>query len=257
VPGLAVSADYFDINVDKYIAQVDASTAINQCIGAASDYFCSLFHRDPTNGVLFGTNGYIFANYQNTGYLQTSGVDLTSNYRFDASKLTFGRFGDRDLGTLDLALVGTWLNSRRIQQLPGLDSYNCQGLFGPTCGQPSPSWRHNLRATWSPPSNTGTVSVNWRYFGSTSLSSNSDNLFLQAGHTEINSSIPHYSYVDLGATWKVFSAVELRAGVNNVFDKGPPAIAAGLLTLFGNGNTYPGVYDPMGRLLFAGMTVQF
>jgi iron complex outermembrane recepter protein len=42
-----------------------------------------------------------------------------------------------------------------------------------------------------------------------------------------------------------------------VFDKDPPAIAAGLLSSFGNGNTYPGVYDPMGRELFIGATVSF
>jgi outer membrane receptor protein involved in Fe transport len=248
VPGLAVSADYFDIYVDGYIDGVDAPTVINQCVQSASDYFCNLFHRDPTSGVLFGTNGYIVATNQNTGYLQTSGVDLTGSYRFD--------FNDR--GTVDVSLVGTWLNSRRIEQLPGLGSYNCQGLFGPTCGQPTPAWRHNMRFTWSPPSGGATVSANWRYFGPTSLSSNTDNPFLQGDPVAINSSIAHYSYLDLGGTWKPFNnSLELRAGVNNLFDKSPPAIAFGLLSDFGNGNTYPGVYDPMGRLLFAGMTVQF
>ena len=46
-----------------------------------------------------------------------------------------------------------------------------------------------------------------------------------------------------------------------MFDKDPPIIAAGLLgafgnsNSFGNGNTYPGVYDPMGRVFFVGATV--
>jgi outer membrane receptor protein involved in Fe transport len=258
VPGLAVSADYFDIFVDKYIDGVDALTVINQCLQSGSDYFCNLFHRDPASGILFGSNGYIIATSQNTGYLQTSGVDITSSYRFDLSKLPFIGGESRDWGSVDISLVGTWLNSRRIEQLPGLGSYNCQGLFGPTCGQPTPAWRHNMRFTWSPSSGAGTVSANWRYFGPTSLSSNTDNQFLHSDDpVTINSSIAHYSYLDLGATWKVFNAVELRAGVNNAFDKSPPAIAFGLLSDFGNGNTYPGVYDPMGRLLFAGMTVQF
>jgi iron complex outermembrane receptor protein len=48
-----------------------------------------------------------------------------------------------------------------------------------------------------------------------------------------------------------------RAGVNNVLDKSPPAIAAGLLVEFGNGNTYPGVYDPLGRMFFAGLRAEF
>jgi len=247
VPGLSLSADYFNIFVDKYINNVDASTAINQCVQLNSPFFCNLFHRDPTSGVLFGTNGYIVATSQNTGYLQTSGLDVTGNYHFDLSP--GGRWGQ-----LDLALVGTWLNSRRIEQLPGLGTYNCVGLFGPTCGQPTPAWRHNLRVTWRlPGAAETTLSANWRYFGSTGISSNTSNPFLQGDLVTINSSIPAYSYLDLTANWKV-GPLELRAGINNVFDKDPPVIAAGLLSSFGNGNTYPGVYDPMGRVLFAGLT---
>jgi len=256
IKGLMVSADYFNIKVDNYIAPVDASTIIKQCVDAASDYFCGLFHRDAATGVLFGTNGYLFANNQNTGYLQTSGMDVTGDYRFDAGILGTGRAHGANWGQLDLALVGTWLNSRRIEQLPGLGTFNCRGLFGPTCGQPTPTWRHNLRLTWTLPGGTATLSANWRYFGSTSLSSNTDNPFLQGDPVVINANIPAYNYLDLAATWKVYG-IEFRGGINNVMDKDPPAIAAGLLASFGNGNTYPGVYDPMGRLLFVGATVQF
>ena len=42
-----------------------------------------------------------------------------------------------------------------------------------------------------------------------------------------------------------------------MFNRNPPVIAAGLLSSFGNGNTYPGVYDPMGRLVYFGMTMEF
>src|SRR5262249_29384193 len=41
IPGLVLSADYFDIFVDKYINPVDASTIINQCIEAGAPYFCN------------------------------------------------------------------------------------------------------------------------------------------------------------------------------------------------------------------------
>jgi outer membrane receptor protein involved in Fe transport len=258
VPGLTLSADYFDIFVDHYINAVDAQTIINQCIGG-SQYFCNLFHRDPITGVLFGTNGYLFANNQNTGYLQTSGADVSGSYRFDVNELGFGRLAGRNWGQLELSLVGTWLNSRRIEQLPGLPTYNCKGLFGPTCGEPTPSWRHNVRVTWTAPGGATTVSAFWRYFGSTSLSSNTSDPSLMGDPLHpvvINAAIPAYSYLDLAATWKIHS-VELRGGVNNVFDKDPPAIAAGLLASFGNGNTYPGIYDPMGRVLFVGATVAF
>ena len=51
--------------------------------------------------------------------------------------------------------------------------------------------------------------------------------------------------------------IVFRAGVNNVFDKDPPIIAQGLLTSFGNGNTYPGLYDAVGRTVFIGLTAEF
>jgi outer membrane receptor protein involved in Fe transport len=114
-----------------------------------------------------------------------------------------------------------------------------------------------MRFTWTTPSNEGTVSLNWRYFGSTGLSANTDNPFLHGDHVSINSEIAAASYLDLASTWKLTKALEVRAGINNLADKSPPTIAAGLLSAFGNGNTYPGVYDPMGRLLYAGMTFAF
>jgi iron complex outermembrane receptor protein len=253
--GFTFTADYFDIYVDGYIGAVDAPTVINQCITFAVDYFCNLFHRDPSSGVLFGTDGYIVATNQNTGYLQTSGVDFTSTYGFDLASVLPG---DADAGSLNLSFVGTWLNSRRIEQLPGLGSYNCVGLFGPTCGQPTPAWRHNLRATWTSPQGKATVSANWRYFGSANITTNESNKFLQAENPVlVNSRISAYSYLDLAGTYELFDSVEVRWGINNVFDRNPPVIAAGLLSSFGNGNTYPGVYDPMGRLLYLGMTVEF
>jgi len=252
-PGLSVSIDYFDIKVKGYIGGVDAQTVISQCLQNGNPDFCSLFHRDPTIGVLFGNNGYIEATNQNTGFLQTSGVDVAANYHFDLADLAAGA----EWGELDFGLVGTYVNSRKIEQLPGLGAYNCKGLFGPTCGQPTPGWRHQLRTTWTMPWAPATVSLNWRYFGATKLSSNNANPFLRGDLVEVNRKIKAYNYFDLAGTWQVREKISLRAGINNLFDKDPPVIAAGLLSSFGNGNTYPGTYDPMGRLMFVGATVDF
>jgi outer membrane receptor protein involved in Fe transport len=247
LPGFTVSVDYFDIKVDGYIGAVDSTTVINQCLQNSDPFFCNLFHRDPVSGVLFGNNGYIVATSQNTGYLKTSGIDISSTYRWQLG----------DAGSLNFDFVGTKLQSREVEQLPGLGTYDCKGLFGPVCGQPSPSWRHNLRSTWSTGSGKGIVSLNWRHMGGTKLTSNTTNEFLEGSPVEINAEIESYDYFDLFTSWKLNDTVDVRFGVNNLLDKSPPAIAAGLLTSFGNGNTYPGVYDPMGRLLFAGATFSF
>jgi outer membrane receptor protein involved in Fe transport len=57
----------------------------------------------------------------------------------------------------------------------------------------------------------------------------------------------------------VTKQVTLRAGVNNLFDKDPPiSDSTGVVgPPFGNGNTYPQVYDALGRKFFASVTVQF
>lgn len=251
VPGLSLTVDYFHINIDKYIGSVDAQTVINQCIQTGNPFFCNLFHRDPSNGVLFGNNGYIVSTQQNTGYLRTSGLDVQGDYRFDLEDLI-----QRDLGAINIGLVGTYLLKRETEQLPGLGSYECKGLFGPTCGQPNPTWRHQLRTTWQMPWMNANLSINWRYFGSVKLSSNTDNEFLAGTKSNINAKIGAYNYFDLTGTVEVYEGATLRAGVNNIFDKAPPAIAAGLLSSFGNGNTYPGVYDPLGMNLFVGLTLK-
>ena len=89
----------------------------------------------------------------------------------------------------------------------------------------------------------------------TKLSSLSSNSFLTGVGSQINSHIPTYNYFDLAVTKTFPHGLQLRAGVNNIGDKDPPAIAAGVLESFGNGNTYPGVYDTLGRTIFVGATV--
>jgi outer membrane receptor protein involved in Fe transport len=53
----------------------------------------------------------------------------------------------------------------------------------------------------------------------------------------------------------------MHAGVNNVFDKDPPIVDSNSFGIsapaFGNGNTYPQVYDSLGRTIFIGITADF
>lgn len=51
--------------------------------------------------------------------------------------------------------------------------------------------------------------------------------------------------------------LELRAGVNNLFDVDPPVVGADYQSgVAANGNTYAGVYDTLGRWLFVGLTAR-
>jgi len=242
----SLSIDYFDIKVRDYISSIPASLTISQCIETGDPFFCSLFHRDPRNGVLFGEQGYVISTTQNTGSLKTSGIDVGANYAIDTG-----------IGGFSLSFIGTWLKELRNEPLPGLGSYDCVGLFGPTCGQPSPEWRHQARISWSDTTDIASVSLNWRYIGGTKLTNNIDDPFLTGPAYVLNASLPAYSYFDLALTAKVEGGITFRAGVNNLLDKDPPAIAQGLLYSFGNGNTYPGTYDVAGRTFFIGLNAEF
>ena len=107
-----------------------------------------------------------------------------------------------------------------------------------------------------------TLSLRWRYIGGTNPDVNSSNLFLNAGLPQDTvDRLPAYNYFDVSGTWKVRDNLTLRAGVNNIADRDPPVTDSGNIGLsdppFGNGNTFPGVYDSAGRTIFVGLTADF
>lgn len=248
LPRFSLAIDYFNIKVKDYISSVPTSLTISQCIETGDPYFCGLFNRDPRTGTIFGRQGYVQSTTLNTGSLKTSGIDVVGSYTVPTAAA----------GSFALDFTGTWLNELVTEPLPGSDAYDCKGLFGPTCGQPSPEWRHQARLTWTDAQKIGSLSLNWRYIGATKLSTNTDDPSLTNGsYSELDSKIGAYSYFDLAGTLKVQEGVVFRAGVNNLFDKDPPFLAQGNLYSFGNGNTYPGVYDVAGRTLFIGIGAEF
>jgi len=170
-----------------------------------------------------------------------------------------------DWGGLAFNLVGTWTKSYVTQPITGGGTFDCAGLYGVVCSSnanlgPTPKWRSKLRVTWTTPWPV-TISADWRYVSSVKFDVNSTNPFLAdplGRHDIPDATIPAYNWFDLSATWKVRDTVTLRAGVNNVFDKDPPLTSTAYFSsALENGNTFPGVYDALGRFLFANVTIQF
>jgi outer membrane receptor protein involved in Fe transport len=110
-----------------------------------------------------------------------------------------------------------------------------------------------------------TFSFNWRFIEGTGLDFNTSQPDLQDGGFKdtlpTDAHIPDYSYFDLAMTWRIRDHFGLRAGVNNVADTRPPLLDSNSFGIsappFGNGNTYPQVYDPLGRTFFLGLTADF
>ncbi|HXY95429.1 MAG TPA: TonB-dependent receptor [Steroidobacteraceae bacterium] len=254
VPNLSVSVDYFDIKLKSEITTIGGNVIINDCV--FSGQFCNLVHRDPATGSLWlSPNGYVIDTTTNIGQLATKGFDVKASYR---QTLPAG------FGSLNFGLEGTKLNQLATTPVPGGGSYDCEGYFGDVCGGSDPSWRSVLNVTWSTPWDALDLTLRWRYFGSQTTEQLNPSPYLKGSSFYAPlAHIPAYNWIDLSATFNLYKNVRLELGVNNVFDKDPPIVTAADCSTSSpggancNGNTFPGVYDALGRYLFAHISAQF
>ncbi len=257
LPGFNMSIDYFDIKVNNEIGTAGADFIITSCLQTGDPFYCSKIVRAPGNGSLWlGTNGYIQDTNFNLGSQQTKGIDFTANYR-----LPLARWGWDKYGRFDVNFTGTVVNSFTTQTVPGGSTYDCTGYYGTVCnvadGAPTPRFRSKTRMTWQTPWNVQ-ASAAWRHIDGVSVDSSSANPSLAGTVNPADATLPAFDYWDLSASVRIKDRYTFRIGANNVMDLQPPLVGTGhLAQTFGNGNTYPGTYDSLGRYLFVGLTATF
>ena len=122
--GLTLTVDYFDITVEDGIGTVSPKTALDKCIETGAAAFCNLIYRNPVNGSLWLTGGYISAQITNISEEQTSGIDVIFDYSVDTN-----------WGPLVVSGVTTLLDSYDIIELPGEAAIGCSGNWGGSCGK--------------------------------------------------------------------------------------------------------------------------
>ncbi len=240
---LNASVDYFNIKVDNIISAISPALVITQCLTAGQ--FCDLIHRDAQGTVWL--TGFVTATTQNLGSFKTSGVDVTFDYVYPMN----------NYGSVDFNFIGTWLEQFKKDVGTGLGPYDCKGLFGATCGTPAPEWRHKARVTWSTPWNTD-IAATWRHFDKVKIDNSSSDPQLAGPFNPVNGEMAARDYLDLSASWNATKQITIWGGVNNVFDKDPPIVDSAIAgSPFGNGNTYPQVYDALGRKIFISLQYKF
>lgn len=247
------SVDYYRIKLKESISAYPAAVLMNQCLTTGAPEFCSQIVRNgqgSLNGATVSGGGYIVQTNVNIGAVEVSGIDLQANYKVPLS---------HSLGSLLFSLNGSYLLKNATTPSPQSHTYDCSGLFGFTCQTINPKWRHNLRATWNTPWDVE-VSAFWRYIGKVSNDANSTDPTLAggsqfAGYNYFNAKIPAYSYLDLSASWNVVKQLQLRAGINNMFDKDPPLVTSEIVA-GGQANTYE-TYDTLGRQIYVAFTAKF
>jgi outer membrane receptor protein involved in Fe transport len=263
LPGLTITADYFDITVDDAIVTISLQQALDLCFNQAQDLNdprCLTFVGTRDNQGAFGRDNPPVLGGANIAEFSTSGVDLQINYGTD---LPFSLISDGD-ARFDIQFLGTWTESFDIR--PDVsDPTNvdtCAGEFGLTCGEPQASFKWTSRFSYI--DGPMTITTRWRH-----LSSVEDD---DDGVDYIVENISAYDLIDLTVSVDATENFTVTAGINNLFNtlpSTPQFNAAGevtnntnslLLGDFNNAeqsNTYPSTYDVLGRDFFVSAQFRF
>jgi len=265
IPRFSLTVDYFNIKIKNAISNPAQGDILNGCYSTslnptlAYNGFCQLIGRNPLNGSLNGagdTLGVVLGG-SNLGLVQTAGVDLGVNYVLPVE----------GIGKFNASLNVTWLDYYYFQATPNSINRDCTGYYSTNCTNPRPEWKWNARFTYS----TGGLdaSLLWTHYSGVALEP-----FLATALTPLITpqpggpnpstvldayeSIPAYDYFDLSLRYQLMEQVTLSLTVNNLLDKDPPAVGANVGgTAFNSGNTFPTVYDPIGRRYTMGVRLKF
>jgi outer membrane receptor protein involved in Fe transport len=291
--GFSATIDYYNIKVNHAITAPTPADAINACFAnlsaaSATNPACTIIRRNPASGALDGDPTQVpglFLPLSNLGKLQTDGIDVTFDYRHNLGTILGAR------SKFALAFGGNWTHKESFQATPTSVNRQCIGFYSANCGFPSgqlsPKYTANTRATLS----LGRVdlSVLWRYishmryealasdcvargfgpapcttlFSGTIQSGPPSSVFFNApgtfnGQTVDFNHIPAMNYFDFATRFNVNEHFDLTLTINNIFDKKPPIVGntAGS-TSANSGNTFPALYDPLGRRITAGARIKF
>ncbi len=249
-PGLALTVDYFDIEIEDTITTIGGTTIWQACY--SSNTLCEFINRNPGTGQLWIGSGHVRDLNTNIGSLSTKGVDINLSY----TGLEMGRFG-----SLAFNLTGTYLDELITQPVAGLDlnsdipglqdSYDCAGFYSTVCGAPAPDWRHRFRTSWQTPRDVD-LSLTCRHFAEVT-GVTGPNTEMPDG--QLDKELAAEDYFDIAANWAITEKASVALGINNVLDDNPSI--SGAVGTTGNGNTFPQVYDALGRYVFVRATLDF
>ncbi|MDK8184879.1 MULTISPECIES: TonB-dependent receptor domain-containing protein [Sphingomonas] len=247
IPGLSISADYYNIKVNDVITAPSAQGIINSCYDSptAGNQFCQLFQRVPAgqtgpNGeeayrIIEGSLRQTLLNYAK---LQVRGIDFALNY-------------DKRIG--NVLLTNHIIYTHVLQNDSFIDP--TQPGYADTVvgelGAPRDQVNWNIGADF------GTVfaNVQMRYLTKQSVGAIENHTTFQGREPQNmdDYDIPFYPdvfYMDLKFGVNITKFTNFYLGVDNVTDRLPPLGATGI----GAGS---GIFEPLGRKFYAGFQARF
>ena len=230
IDGLQVAVDYYDIELEDAILNVDPQTLAEQCVDLPRpNQFCDFISRDASTGQIDFFEQYFI----NVGSYATSGVDFSARYLIDPRD--FGL--ERNIGTFTLSLAGSHLESLTLQDLPEAEPDEQAGDAS------YPEWQATMDVTWMKDRWTVNYGTNWydetRRFDRNVTAGDPD--YVRDEFIMYDQRWTHDVQVRYGFT----DQIQLYAGVNNL------------------GNQLPDIgaqqtpVNALGRSYYAGVSAEF
>ncbi|MPT48813.1 MAG: TonB-dependent receptor [Sphingobium sp.] len=238
--GISLSVDYYNIKINNVISTIPGLTTLSSCYNldganpsySASNSFCQLLTRDSQG--LLETIGQP---YMNLGALQTDGVEIQAGWSLRLSDAGMGSGSGRVY--INSAIGFT--NHYKIKTLPTSVFQDFAGTN--TVASPRPSWKALTTVGYG--SDGVSFGLRWQYMdGMKDITS-------VTTPTNPAPGVGAYNLFDLFGTARVNDAITLRAGINNLFDKGLMVVSSS------QNSTDVGTYDAVGRSFYVGARVNF
>ena len=199
LPGLAVTLDYYEIEIEDVIGSVSATRLINECYTSA-DFpnapQCNAHERFPDTGKL----RYWYSYDINQSVYETTGFDVSANYFFDSLGFV--------PGTLNLNVLYTRRDEHKFQTTVESDPFDFVGEVGYN------EDKFKLRVLYQ--LNNLTLSLDNTYYGSAL-----DDVSQSPSDYHLNS-ISSMNYLDVQARYRLTDRFEIYGGIDNITDEDPP-----------------------------------
>ncbi|MCL6252003.1 TonB-dependent receptor [Altererythrobacter sp. KTW20L] len=252
---LNLAIDYYNVTIKDGIDLQGPDSVLRQCYSAIfnPNYeindACNRIRRDDQSGNI----ELIEVNYANLGRVETSGVD---------ANLTWG-VGFRDVGVpvpgrLNINVNATYVVDFKTTPdqfvIPMTDYTGSTG--GGDVGTQSSPFEYRLLTRVSYSVGPATIGVQWQHFPSLVHSTTLTNT-----GAPIISNTPSYNLFNLNGRFVVSDSINVRFGVDNLFNKAPPLASFRLNDVLGDrtlpGGSYSFYHNTIGRRLYAGVNVGF
>ena len=252
---LSLSVDWYRIKLDNAIAVADYNAVYQECLDAqfnklvgdapgshtgaelfAGSPACQYINRETTPGDPWGAGRNYQAPYINEGGIKSEGIDAELDWSVRPSDM-----GAPIPGSFSMNVIGSYLKEYAVQTFGGSPFVDDTGTTV------NSSFRYKLYSTFSYTLGRASIGFRWQhlpYIGPA------------PGSVAGLQGATNYNEVDAFGHWALNDAIDLRFGMDNVFNAWPKTVGA-----------QPGVnnnvgatlldYDNLGRRFYVGVKAKF